>query len=69
MAAGIGGGIAAAVVLLIAVVVVVVVLVCVLQQRKAVDLHHEDRADADGLDNPVYSGRQDSYSVTLCATV
>ena len=54
VAAGIGGGIAAAVVLLIA---VVVVLVCVLQQRKPVDLHHEERADADGLDNPVYSGR------------
>ena len=63
VAAGIGGGIAAAVVLLIAVVVVVVVLVCVLQQRKAVDLHHEDRADADGLDNPVYSGRQDNLSI------
>ena len=57
-AAGIGGGIAAAVVLLIAVVVVVVVLVYMLRQRKAVDLHHEERADADGLDNPVYSGRE-----------
>ena len=57
VAAGIGGGIAAAVVLLIAVVVVVVVLVYMLRQKKAVDLHHEERADADGLDNPVYSGR------------
>ena len=63
VAAGIGGGIAAAVVLLIAVVVVVVILVCVLQQRKAVALHHEERADADGLDNPVYSGRQDNLSI------
>ena len=58
VAVGIGGGIAAAVVLLIAVVVVVVVLVYMLRQRKAVDLHHEERADADGLDNPVYSGRE-----------
>ena len=62
VAAGIGGGIAAAVVLLIAVVVVVVVLVYMLRQRKAVDLHHEERADADGLDNPVYSGSSVSHS-------
>ena len=63
VAAGIGGGIAAAVVLLIAVVVVVVVLVCVLQQRKAVDMRHEERADAYDLDNPVYSGRLFPYGM------
>ena len=60
VAAGIGGGLAAvAVVLLIVVIVIVVVLVCVLRQRrKQEDLQHEKIDGVDGLDNPVYSGKQ-----------